>query len=62
MTVAVVVLSEAEARRNRERLTRRMYLSAIFRAWNYRRADRELKLIKISSPAGGMVPIPELAR
>lgn len=52
----------AEARRNRERLTRRMYLSATFRAWNYRRADRELKLIKISSPAGGTVPIPELAR
>lgn len=49
----------AEARRNRERLTKRMYLSAIFRAWNYRRAGKPLRLVKISSPAGGLIPIPE---
>ena len=49
----------AEARRNRERLTKRMYLSAIFRAWNYRRAGRPLRLLKITSPAGGLIPIPE---
>lgn len=49
----------AEARRNRERLTKRMFLSAIFRAWNYRRAGKPLRLVKISSPAGGLIPIPE---
>lgn len=49
----------AEARRNRERMPRPAYLSAIYRAWNYRRAGRRLHLLKISSPNGGMVPIPE---
>lgn len=49
----------AESRRNRERLTKRMYISAIFRAWNYRRAGKPLRLVKISSPAGGLIPIPE---
>lgn len=49
----------AEARRNRERLTRRMYLSAIYRAWNYRRAGKPLRLMKINSAAGGIIPIPE---
>ena len=49
----------AEARRNRERLTKRMYLSAIFRAWNYRRAGRLLRMLKINSPAGGLIPLPE---
>ncbi len=49
----------AEARRNRETLTKRMYLSAIYRAWNYRRTGRPLRLIKIISINGGIVPIPE---
>ena len=49
----------AEARRNRERLSRPAYLSAIYRAWNYRRAGKSLRLIKIVSPTGGMIPIPE---
>ena len=34
-------------------------LSAIYRAWNARRAGRTLRLLKISSPNGGLVPIPE---
>lgn len=49
----------AEARRNRARLSRAAYLSVIFRAWNYRRAGKSLHVVKISSPAGGMIPIPE---
>lgn len=49
----------AEARRNRERLSKRAYLSVIFRAWNYRRAGKSLRLAKIHSPSGGVVPIPD---
>ncbi len=49
----------AEARRNRERLRRESYLSAIYRAWNNRRAGKQMSIVKISSPSGGLVPIPE---
>lgn len=52
----------AEARRNRERLTRRIYLSLIFRAWNNRRKGKAMAFIRVNSPKGGLVPIPELAR
>lgn len=50
----------AEARRNRERLTKRIYLSLIFRAWNARRGGKTMRFIRVNSPAGGLVPIPEL--
>lgn len=50
----------AEARRNRERLSKRAYLSVIFRAWNNRRAGKPMRLAKIHSPNGGLVPIPDL--
>lgn len=50
----------AEVRRNRERITRRAYLSVIFRAWNYRREGKTWRAARINSPAGGLVPIPEL--
>lgn len=49
----------AEARRNRERLSKRAYASVIFRCWNYRRSNKTLRLVKINSPAGGLIPIPE---
>lgn len=49
----------AEARRNRERLSHAAYLSAIYRAWNARRAGSQLRVIKINSSAGGLVPVPE---
>lgn len=49
----------AEARRNRQRLNNEMFLSAIYRAWNARRAGQQLRLIKINSTAGGLIPIPE---
>lgn len=49
----------AEARRNRETLSRRIYLSLIYRAWNTRRAGKTMRYIRVNSPAGGLVPIPE---
>lgn len=50
----------AEARRNREVLSKRIYLSLIYRAWNARRAGKSMRFIRVNSPAGGLVPIPEL--
>lgn len=49
----------AEARRVRERLSKRIYLSLIYRAWNARRAGKTMRFIRVNSPAGGLVPIPE---
>ncbi|TAJ21820.1 MAG: hypothetical protein EPO65_00535 [Dehalococcoidia bacterium] len=49
----------AEARRNREVLTKRIYLSMIYRAWNYRRAGKPLRIMKVQSAAGGLIPVPE---
>lgn len=49
----------AEARRSRERLSREAYLSAIYRAWNFRRAGKQMRLVKIASASGGLIPIPE---
>lgn len=49
----------AEARRNREQLTRNAALSIIHRAWNARRQGKSLRHIRLNSPAGGLVPIPE---
>jgi hypothetical protein len=50
----------AEARRNRQRLSKEAYLSLIFRAWNARRAGKSLSLLRVNSSAGGIVPIPDL--
>lgn len=49
----------AEARRNREKLTRSVQMSLIFRAWNARRAHKTMRFIRVNSPAGGLVSIPE---
>jgi len=49
----------AEARRNRETLSKPAMLSLIYRAWNARRAGRPMRLLKVNSPAGGIVPIPD---
>lgn len=43
-----------------EHLTKRIQLSLIFRAWNMRRTGKPMKFIRVNSPAGGLVPIPEL--
>jgi hypothetical protein len=48
----------AESRRNRENITKRIYLSLIYRAWNARRAGKTMTFIRINSPAGGLVPVP----
>jgi hypothetical protein len=48
----------AESRRNRERLTKRIYLSLIYRAWNTRRDGKTMRFIRVNSPAGGLVPVP----
>lgn len=49
----------AEARRNRERMPRSVQLSLIYRAWNYRRDGKTARVLRVNSPAGGLVPIPE---
>lgn len=49
----------AEARRSREKLTRAEYLSVVYRAWNCRRAGKQLRVVRINSPKGGSVAIPE---
>jgi hypothetical protein len=48
----------AEARRNRQPLTRTMQISAVYRAWNARRDGKSMRLVKIMSPSGGPIPIP----
>lgn len=50
----------AEARRNRETLPKRVLLSLIYRAWNARREHKTMRFIRVNSPAGGLVPIPEI--
>lgn len=49
----------AEARRNREHLMKRTLLSLTYRAWNARRAGKTMRFIRVNSPAGGLVPIPD---
>lgn len=49
----------AEARRNRERVPLPAVLSAVYRAWNYRRDEKTLRVIRTNSSNGGLVDIPE---
>lgn len=49
----------AEARRNRERLAKRTQISLVFRAWNTRRQGKTMRFIRVNSPTGGLIPIPE---
>lgn len=57
----VIALSNrfAEARRNRQVLSKPIYLSLIYRAWNARRKGQDMRMIRVNSPSGGTVPIPE---
>lgn len=48
----------AEARRSRQTLSHYMYLSAVFRTWNARRAGKPLLSLKMRSPKGGLIEIP----
>jgi len=47
----------ADSRRRNHRLTRRIYLSLIYRAWNARHEGRSMHLLRINSQRG-VVPIP----
>lgn len=38
---------------------KRIYLSLIYRAWNARRSGKTMRFIRVNSPSGGLVPIPE---
>lgn len=49
----------AEARRMGRKLSQRVALSAIYRAWNYRRTGKPMHIIRTNSAAGGLIPIPE---
>lgn len=49
----------SDARRNRERLTHEAYLSLIFRCWNARRVGQPVRLLRINSKNGGLIPVPE---
>lgn len=49
----------AESRRNRQGLSKRIYLSLIYRAWNARRAGKSMRFIRVNSANGGLIPIPE---
>lgn len=51
----------AEARRNKTRLSLAASLSAVYRAWNYRRSGKSMRLVKFNSNAtrGGLVDIPQ---
>ncbi|MBE7953583.1 hypothetical protein ILP86_04515 [Microbacterium sp. R1] len=49
----------SDARRNRRTIDRRAQLSAIYRAWNSRRAGKSMTVVKLNSPKGGLIEIPE---
>lgn len=57
----VIALSNrlAEARRARERLSRAALMSLIFRAWNARRKGKPVRILRVGSSKGGLVPILE---
>lgn len=57
----VIALSNrfAEVRRNRQTLSKSVYLSLVYRAWNARRKGQEMRMIRVNSASGGVVPIPK---
>lgn len=46
------------ARRERETLPKHALLSMVYRAWNVRRDGRAMSIVKVNSPAGGLIPVP----
>lgn len=48
----------SDSRRDREVLSKRALLSMIYRAWNYRRAGKQLRQVKVASATGGLIPVP----
>lgn len=49
----------AETRRNRQTLPKLVYLSLIYRAWNARRKGQEMRMIRVNSASGGVIPVPK---
>lgn len=49
----------AEMRRNRQVMPKLVYLSLIYRTWNARRKGQEMRMIRVNSPVGGLVPVPK---
>lgn len=48
----------AEARRGRQSLSKTILVSLVVRAWNSRRRGVKQNVMRVNSPAGGIVPIP----
>lgn len=50
----------SEAYREREQLTHSAQLSMIYRAWNNRRGNKPMRIVRVNSPgtAGGLIPVP----
>lgn len=49
----------ADARRARKVLPHAAVVSCIFRAWNTRRDGRTMRVVKVNSTNGGLIPVPE---
>lgn len=50
----------SEAYREREQLSHSAQLSMIYRAWNHRRGNKQMRIVRVNSPgvAGGLIPVP----
>lgn len=50
----------SEAYREREQLSHSAQLSMIYRAWNSRRGNKQMRIVRVNSPgaAGGLIPVP----
>ena len=50
----------SEAYREREQLSHYAQLSMIYRAWNNRRGNKQMRIVRVNSPgaAGGLIPAP----
>lgn len=51
----------AENRRGRRNWPESVQISAVFRAWNARRQNKTLSIIRVTSSKGGVIDIPKLA-
>lgn len=51
----------SEAYREREQLSHSAQLSMIYRAWNSRRGNKPMRIVRVNSPgaAGGLIPVPQ---
>ena len=49
-----------EIYREREQIPKSAYLSMIYRAWNSRRGNKPMRIVRVNSPgaSGGLIPVP----